>query len=146
MTINQPFASMVAAGIVTVIPRRRNEEKPRRLAGEQLAIHAARKLPHRDILDTALDTFPGLKEVATRKYGLLWTLPLGAVVGVVTVDEVRDLVPDDHIGAKALIRAGSWGLIVSGARVVAPPVECLGKQKVWDLEVLVELEVKEILR
>lgn len=159
LTIWQPWASLIvgspptagSAGAPSQKPvENRDWRPPEKLIGQQIAIHAGlEKRRNRDAFQSVLvdrDFGP-----VVPPYRTVGDFPLGAVVGVATLDRVIGPLPatmfydrrfaglrPSTIAAWGLdddgLRwfTGPWGLVFRDRRCVQP-VKCGGGQKLWTL-------------
>jgi hypothetical protein len=124
LTVRQPYAHLIAAGIKRI--ENRTWETPHRGA---LAIHAALGRHPLDADDVGTLTQLGITIPAELDYGAII-----AIVNVVECIEIDDL-PDDL--AADPFAFGPWCWILADARLVAP-ISCRGKLRLWNAPELIE--------
>jgi hypothetical protein len=172
LTIWQPFASLIVGspptdGCPGAPPQKPVENRDWRpspkMIGQRIAIHAGKK-PDRETLDLYEDIFKAkvFGEVAA-PYAKPKLFPLGAVVGVATLDRVigplASMSYEDRFSEASADWIASWGLDADGLRWfvggfgwvfrdrqhLVEPVQCSGAQGLWRLPPDVERAVTEQL-
>jgi hypothetical protein len=135
LSIRQPWASLVMAGLKTV----ENRTWPIRQLG-RIGIHAAAGRPDgrswEDVLDElGLDLGPGRTlEVCGRRAVLpAWRdLPLGCVLGSVEVyDCQQDVDLPDEFLRDPFVGLGCWCWLLREPRPLAMPYPCKGAVSLW---------------
>jgi hypothetical protein len=167
LTIIQPWASLIV-GSPTAPPQKPIENRswppPASMIGEQFAIHAGKKLELEEFEDVFLDKACG---ECTAPFTTPKTFPLGAVVGVATLDRVvslqhardqlcwmgdrfRNINPATRASWRLDEDALRWffgrvGFVLRDRRHIATPVPCKGALGFWQLPGDVEAAIREQL-
>ena len=124
ITIWQPWASMIAAGIKTIETRTHSGFAS--LKGKRIAIHAGLKFdPVWRSEDALLDLASACMCDRPEQY------PQGAVVATAYVSDARRLHGDDQESACCTVTDRTHGLILTDIQPVTPPVPAKGKQGIW---------------
>ena len=150
LTLTQPWATLVAIGAKTIETRSWGTS----FRGS-LAIHAARKFPE-DARDLAFNDAGFSVPLHEAGYVYEWQLPLGAIVAVCEVKEVRRI-----LGWQYLIEEADWPVEravaeeefgnyqpgryawhLASIRRLPKPIPCRGALGLWD----VPAEIVEQLR
>ncbi len=142
ITLHQPWASLIAAGIKTI--ETRSWAPPRRLIGQRIAIHASRKREvsgklHPETLLAVLDLFG---------HGWSDRIPLGAVVATALLKDARQVGFQRYVGRVLAsspsytgwiepdpygdFSVGRWLWILTDIQKVEPLVPARGRQGLWD--------------
>ena len=139
LTLTQPWAGLVAAGIKLI------ENRPRKIIssahfGSRIAIHASREIdreayddiyridPRTDIRMVSADApWPRLSHITN------------AVIAVATV--VRVVEDPRELGEHARWYFGPIGYVLSDVRALVAPVPCRGRIGLWTMPAAVELAV-----
>jgi hypothetical protein len=138
LTLFQPWASLVAAGVKCVETRSWGTS----YRGD-LAIHASKRWD-----DGLADAWRDAAENTRRCWGLAFRPPawiaagnlplartLGCVVAVVTLADCRPMTdaPDAQEALFGTFGTGRWGWTLANLRSLAEPVPVTGRQLLWDL-------------
>jgi hypothetical protein len=147
LTVLQPWASLIV-GSPTAPPQKQIENrgwKPAEaMLGQRFAIHAGKKLEMDEFEAVFLDKVCG---EARAPFATPKMFPLGAVVGVATLDRVIALHHERwEIDADALRWFfGPIGFVLRDRQHLATPVPCKGALGFWELPADVERAVVEQL-
>jgi hypothetical protein len=174
LTVWQPFASLIVGAPPSydaepTPPQKPVENRdwaaPRWLLGERIAIHAGKAMSG-DVLESFYDIFKAKVFGEVRApYAKPSLFPLGAVVGVATLDRVIGplaprLIYEDRFEDVPQATIDSWGLDADGLRWfvgrfgwvfrdrrhLREPVPCKGAQGIWSLTPEDAARVEEQLR
>ncbi len=133
ITLHQPWASLIAAGLKTI--ETRTHDHFAWLAGHRIAIHAGKRYDmdaptvvsqHYDLTDLDHKTLRAYAETIA-----VDLCPRGAIVCTAKVTEARWL-EKRHSTAALCPAAGLFGLFLAEVEVVDPPVKVRGQQGVWE--------------
>ena len=158
LSIMQPWASLIVGGpLAAGVKRTENRGRAvamyaRKLVGQRIAIHASKKLDIEAFEDIWHRSFGfGFDAKTECPYATMGEFPLGAVIGVATLDRVfgpGDLISEDedrfYIGSDPLRRDDAFGLSF-GQRRWIEPVPVSGALGFWTLPDDVEAKVREQL-
>lgn len=157
LSIMQPWASLIVGGPRAPGPKR-TENRGRNLAtyarslvGQRIAIHASKRPDVEAFEDWAQGCFGfGLRNEEW-PYNTRLDFPLGAVVGVATLDRVfgpGEKIDDDdarfYVGNDLLQDGSTFGLSFGSRRWIAP-IACSGALGFWTLPIDIERQVVEQL-
>jgi hypothetical protein len=145
LTIRQPWATLIMLGIKQLETRSWRTH----YRGE-LVIHASATGSR-----TSVDTLLGIE----RRIGAMPTVlaeksyPLGALLGVVTLDECLPISPRLIAALTPMERALGWyqdpgfvwDLARAGRRSLPQPIPCGGRQGLWTLPANLEAQVRKAL-
>ena len=128
LTIWQPWASMIANGRKPVENRTWKPRAGELRVGDVFAIHAGKTHDYESwVVARAIVRALGHQY---EPFGLTArNAPYGALVGVATLDEVRDSPRD-----RDPWWCGPVGWYLRDARALAQPIECRGGQGLWTVE------------
>lgn len=158
LTLTQPWAGVVAAGIKLV------ENRPRKMIkredfGRQFAIHASREIDD-DVFDRIAEIAPELVTIARNLYGGMDRFCFGdwfrlsqitsAVIAVATLDDMvfdttGQLANDiaGQLGDQRRWFFGPIGYVLRDVIALPTPVPCRGWQGFWTLDAETERQVME---
>lgn len=99
----------------------------------QLAIHASKSAPSQAMLDAvaelARDAQPGRRQSLARTAAAARAAPRGAIVAVCTL---ADVVATSHDVADVWADEDGFWWRLKAVRVLAEPVDCTGKLRLWE--------------
>jgi hypothetical protein len=158
LTLTQPWAGLVAAGIKLVENRPRHMIK-RDDVGARFAIHASREVVdgvYERIRELAPELYRGVKLNLEMPWWRLSRIT-SAVIAVATLDSILDplacgIDPDSDEARAALPTDqrrwffGPIGYVLRDVRALATPVPCRGYQAFWTLSADAAARVEEQLR
>jgi hypothetical protein len=153
LTLTQPWAGLVAAGIKKVENRPRHMIK-RDAIGTRFAIHASREID-RDVYRRIFETAPDLNEApdptwspcaSERTPWYRLSRITSAVIAVATLDRVVHSCVAIDLGDQRRWFFGPIGYVLRDVRALAAPVPCRGFQGFWTLPDDVEASIVEQLR
>lgn len=151
LTLTQPWAGLVAAGVKLVENRPRHP--PHNMIGERFAVHASREIDReawRRIIEidptVALD-YPGSMAHAARVHHLAEVT--SAVIAVATLDHVvfdeTGMLHEDirrDLGVQYRWYSGDYGYVLRDVFALPAPVRCKGMLGFWTLPSDVESAVR----
>ena len=139
ITLHQPWASLIAAGLKTIETRTwaTNHRGP-------LAIHAsmtpdleALSAPDRGLFDEAFSAPDrGLLDAVialARRQGWELPFPTGVIVAMADLVDCRLCTPADCERALCDIR-GRFGWVLENIRPLPTPIPCRGSQRIWTID------------
>lgn len=154
LTLTQPWAGLVAAGIKLV------ENRPRQMIkredfGKPFAIHASREIDQ-GVYARIAEIDESICKDPSAWYAL--SRITSAVIAVATIDRVvstgaasHDFDDENSLAIRALGEQRRWffgpiGYVLRDVRALATPVPCRGWQGFWTLEAETERRVMEQIR
>lgn len=127
LTVMQPWATLIAIGA------KRIETRPRNMHYRgPLAIHAGKSIQHLSMWVTEP------MRTVLREAGITSPdqLPLGAVLCIVDIVDVVPIVRSPHIATNERhfgdYTPGRYGIVLSNVRMFDTPIQCSGKQGLWN--------------
>ena len=132
ITLDQPWASLIAAGVKRI--ETRHWPPPKIAIGKPLAIHAGK---NRRFIETKTPDYTFNQAVA-RALGPDWqqTIPLGAVVAITNLTAGVPTGPQSDLpGGDELLfgdyRPNRWMWVLSSIQALETPAPARGFQRVW---------------